>query len=303
MKNIKLLAAVPFLLLLAGCGKAPGTVTLALLGDINLGRGVFPTPASLALLTPELQAADIAFANLESPLSLDAYGRSAAAPLQYDLCAPAARASLLAAWGFDMLSIANNHRFDCGPDGLSETAAVLRAVDIYPVAYGVDSAYWSIPGIKLAFLAYDDVASLLDEKAAVREIRQAHAYGALVVVSVHWGAEYQAAPTERQITLAHLFAKAGAVLIVGSHPHVLQPAEWIPTEEGKTLVLYSLGNALFDQPGLPDTRRSALVVVRLDAAGVQSVRYVPFVIDTTGSRLVAPDAATAAIIHENLRIP
>jgi poly-gamma-glutamate synthesis protein (capsule biosynthesis protein) len=286
---------------LSACRSRPAVINLALLGDINLGRGVSPAPDSLAFLAPELKAADIAFANLESPLGR---GNGSVAPYGgYDLCAPAERANLLAAWGFDLLSIANNHRFDCSPDGPSETAAILRATDIYPVASGLDSVYWNIPGLKLAFLAYDDVASPLDEKAAVQEIWQAHAYGALVVVSVHWGAEYQAAPTERQKTLANRFAQAGAVLIVGSHPHVLQTAEWIPTGEGKTLVLYSLGNALFDQPGLPDTRRSALVVVRLDAGGVRSVRAVPFVIDTAGSRVVAPDAAAAALIHNDLHIP
>jgi hypothetical protein len=68
-------------------------------------------------------------------------------------------------------------------------------------------------------------------------------------------------------------------------------------------VLYSLGNALFDQPGLADTRQSALVLVTLDTRGVQSARAVPFVIDVPVSRLVAPDAETAKQIHLNLGLP
>jgi poly-gamma-glutamate capsule biosynthesis protein CapA/YwtB (metallophosphatase superfamily) len=123
------------------------------------------------------------------------------------------------------------------------------------------------------------------------------------VVLIHWGAEYQAGPTDRQKALAQRFAQAGAALVVGTHPHVLQPAEWIRTARGKTLVLYSLGNALFDQPGLPDTRQSALALVSLDASGVRSVQVVSFVIDVAGSRLVAPDAETARQIHGRLDLP
>ncbi len=70
-----------------------------------------------------------------------------------------------------------------------------------------------------------------------------------------------------------------------------------------TLVLYSLGNALFDQGGLADTRRSALVVATLDEEGVESVRVVPFVLDPVESRVVAPDLETAKIIREQLNLP
>jgi hypothetical protein len=69
------------------------------------------------------------------------------------------------------------------------------------------------------------------------------------------------------------------------------------------LVLYSLGNALFDQPGLPDTRQSALIVVTLDAKGVQSARAIPFFIDVFASNIIAPDAHTAGQIHARLALP
>jgi poly-gamma-glutamate capsule biosynthesis protein CapA/YwtB (metallophosphatase superfamily) len=84
---------------------------------------------------------------------------------------------------------------------------------------------------------------------------------------------------------------------------VLQPAAWIETTQGKTLVLYSLGNALFDQGGLADTRRSALVMVTLDADGVTSVRIVPFEIDVVHSRVVQPDAETVEKIQDRLNLP
>ncbi len=92
-------------------------------------------------------------------------------------------------------------------------------------------------------------------------------------------------------------------MLVGTHPHVLQPAAWIRTARGKTLVLYSLGNALFDQAGLPDTRQSALVVLTLNAQGVQSIRVLPFVIDPLNSLTLPPDSQTDRQIRLRLGLP
>jgi poly-gamma-glutamate synthesis protein (capsule biosynthesis protein) len=163
--------------------------------------------------------------------------------------------------------------------------------------------YREANGLQLAFLAFDDISSYLNENAAVQAIRSARLTGALVIVSVHWGAEYQGGASDRQISLAQQFAAAGAALVWGHHPHVLQPAAWVETVQGKTLVLYSLGNALFDQGGLDDTRRSVLVVVTLDADGVTSIRIVPFEIDVVNSRIVQPDAGTAEKIQVRLNLP
>jgi len=284
---------------LAACQPKTTTVTLALLGDLMLGRGVDPKPDSLAYLTPDLSAADLALANLESPL----------APIlpesdsTYNLCASSVRANLLPAWGFDLLSLANNHSFDCGPDGPVETRSALEAVGINSIGPGLEPVYREVNGLQLAFLAFEDVALPLDTNAAVQAIRSARATRAVVIVSVHWGAEYQGGASDRQKFLAQEFAEAGAALIWGHHPHVLQPAAWIETTQGKTLVLYSLGNALFDQGGLDDTRQSALVVVMLDADGVTSVSNVPFVIDVVNSRVVQPDAGTVEKIQDRLNLP
>jgi poly-gamma-glutamate capsule biosynthesis protein CapA/YwtB (metallophosphatase superfamily) len=283
------------------CQPVHSTVTLALLGDINLGRGVTPSADSLAYLSPQLETADLALANLESPLANDP--PDADTGTGYNLCASAERAALLPTWGLDLLSIANNHRCDCGPDGSFETVSLLTKAGLHPIGPGMEAVTEQVNGLDLAFLTFDDVSSLLDTVAAAQAIRSARTSGALVIVSVHWGAEYQGGASERQEALAQQFAQAGAALIWGHHPHVLQPAKWIETTTGKTLVLYSLGNALFDQGGLADTRQSALVTVTLDADGVQSVQGTPFVIDVVGSRLVAPDAETAGKIRQRLNLP
>ena len=305
-------ALTNFLILLAIClsacqPKAP-TVTLALLGDLMLGRGVDPKPTSLAYLTPDLPAADLALANLESPL---APLLPASDSTSYNLCALSTRADLLPAWGIDLVSLANNHSLDCGPDGPAGTKSALDEAGITAIGPGMQPVFREENSLHLAFLAFDDISSPLDENAAVQAIRSAHATGALVIVSVHWGMEYQGGASDRQKSLAQKLAQAGATLIWGHHPHVLQPAAWIgagPCENSKpsqgcTLVLYSLGNALFDQGGLDDTRQSALVVVTLDADGVTGFRTVPFEIDVINSRIIQPDAATAEKVLDRLNLP
>jgi poly-gamma-glutamate capsule biosynthesis protein CapA/YwtB (metallophosphatase superfamily) len=290
------------LLLLAACLPARRTVTLALLGDLMVGRAVHPTAASLAYLAPWLKAADLSLANLESPLA-PANARVTSSEDGYNLCAVSSRAALFPIWGLDMFSLANNHRFDCGSSGVAATVQALTAQGLTPVGPGPEPVYREINSLKLAFLAFDDILAPLDAAAAVQAIQSASSNGAVVVVSVHWGMEYQSGPSDCQETLAKQFAQAGAALVVGTHPHVLQPATWIPTAQRKTLVLYSLGNALFDQAGLPDTRQSALVLATLDGRGVESTQVVPFEIDPAGSRLVAPDPQAAARIRSSLALP
>jgi len=268
-------------------------VTLALLGDISLARGVQPNTDAFSALAVQLSSADLAWANLESPLDPQwtPSEQNLSTPA-YNLCAPAERAELLKGWGLDLLSLANNHAFDCSPEGLTQTVAALGSQNLIGIrSPSIDGAmsspyYRNVNGLSLAFLAFDDVTQPIDIEAAAAEVQTAKNQGALVVVSVHWGAEYQAGASPRQKELAQELAQAGAVLIWGHHPHVLHPSEWLQTENGSTLVFYSLGNALFDSYGLADTNRSALILVKLDGHGIVDVEAVPFVIDAINSRVV-----------------
>ena len=299
MKKLRIAAVLFLALLFTSCQSTYPAVTIALLGDLMIGRGTDPKPDSLAILTPYLSSSDLVLANLESPLTSEPPVQSSA----YNLCTSSSRANLLASWGFDLLSIANNHQYDCGPEGPSATRSALESVGITPIGSGMDPVRRVVNGLPLAFLAFDDVSSTLDVNSAIQEIRSERATGALVIVSVHWGMEYQGGVSDHQKSLAEQFVNAGAVLVWGHHPHVLQPVEWIETARGKALILYSLGNTLFDQVGLSDTRQSALVVITLNAQGVTKVRAVPFVIDVVESRLLVPDAETVKQIQDNIQIP
>jgi poly-gamma-glutamate synthesis protein (capsule biosynthesis protein) len=295
----RLLFALLLCEILGTCASQAPTVRLALLGDIMIGRGVNPTSASLSYLEPDISSADLALANLESPLAPTSppFGSG------YNLCAPSARAALLAEWKLGLLSLANNHQLDCGEGGAAMTRSALAAVGITPIGPGMEPVFRKVHGLQLAFLAFDDVSSPLDIRSAAQAVRSARQTGAVVIVALHWGAEYQGGASERQVSLAQTMASAGAALIWGAHPHVLQPSAWIRTAQGRTLVLYSLGNALFDQGGLEDTRRSALVQVTVSAQGVQGVYLVPFLIDPTKSRVVKPDAMNAEKIRARINLP
>ena len=285
-------------------------VTLALLGDISLARGVQPDADSFSALAAQLNSADLALANLESPLDQDwSAEEQATSALSYNLCAPAENAKMLKAWGLDLLSLANNHALDCSLDGLTQTMAALEGQNLIGIGSpNIDGAiggpyYRKVNGLSLAFLAFDDVTQPIDIEAAAAEVQSAKNQGALVVVSVHWGTEYQAGASPRQKEIAQALAQAGAALIWGHHPHVLQPSEWIETENGSTLVFYSLGNALFDAYGLADTSRSALILVKVDGHGIVDVQVVPFVIDAINSRVIPADLSTEQKILQRLNLP
>ena len=283
------LALSLLLVFLTGCQAESFSrpVTLALLGDVLLGRGVQPSAETFAVLEPDLKAADLALANLESPLTVAPV--TTASP--YALCAPPERVRFLVSAGFDLLSVANNHALDCDAEGLAETQRTLMAAGLGFLGSG--PVYREINGTQLAFLAFNATAPEFDLETATQAVRSARATGAVVSVSIHWGAEYQSAASSRQKEIATQLAAAGAALIWGHHPHVLQPAARI----GKTLVLYSLGNALFDQAGMENTRQSALALVQLDQTGVMALQVIPFELDMPQSRLtLARPAAKATIL-------
>jgi len=282
-----------------------GIVTLALLGDLNFGRGVHPNKETFTYLKPILESADLAMGNLESPLTTKAVTTKS----PYALCTDPEKAEFLYEAGFDLLSVANNHYIDCGLSGYRETLATIKQNDMDAIPADFVTITREVNGVKLAFLAVNATWKF-DRAGLLKAIDAAQSNGNVVVVSVHWGDEYFAQPSRFQKTLAKQMAEAGASLIWGHHPHVLQPVEWIdiPCDSRdttkicrQTLVLYSLGNALFDQYGLPDTRRSALALVQMDKNGVQAFHAIPFVIDEPRSRLVASDDDTAKKILERLR--
>ena len=272
------LAAVGLMILGSACHprEKPGPATpaprirLVAVGDILMHQDVKAAaerapqgfPALWADLVPLFRGADLAFGNLETPIA-PATGRPGV-PFQFN--APATLPAALRASGFTVLSTANNHTFDQGPKGVRETLDRLRAEALVAVGSGEDrpraEALHVIErqGLKVAFLGFTDLFNLdlnrratepwvrpLDLEPALAAVREARGKADLVVVSVHWGNEYQRQPTKRQRDIARQLVGAGCDLLLGHHPHVLQPAELMEVDGRKALVAYSLGNFISNQ--------------------------------------------------------
>jgi poly-gamma-glutamate capsule biosynthesis protein CapA/YwtB (metallophosphatase superfamily) len=263
------------------------SLTLAFVGDVMLGRDVATAldgdwPAALAGVRPWLAGADLTFANLESPLTNAPFAGG-----RFDLRAPPQAVNALTTAGFDLVSLANNHALDGGEAGLAETLATLRRAGIVPLLDAGAQRYG-----RIAVLAFLDSGQSLDTRA----VSQAAAQADFVIVSVHWGAEYYPVTTARQRRLAQELVAAGAKLVIGHGPHVLQAVERV---DG-ALVAYSLGNFLFDQP-FPDTRQGAILRITLDRGSISLVQAIPTV--TRRGRVHLASGEQAAAILARLRLP
>jgi poly-gamma-glutamate capsule biosynthesis protein CapA/YwtB (metallophosphatase superfamily) len=285
-------------------------LTLILAGDVMLGRGVAQAlggewEATFAGVRPWLSGDEraakdrvLTFANLESPLTAAPQVRGG-----HDLRAPPAAVAALRAAGYDAVSLANNHALDAGQAGLRETVRTLRAAEIVPwmderMARAAGQAPTRIPIAAPVYrgLAFDDSVFPLDVEAAVSAVAAAAERAEVVIVSIHWGGEYQAVPSARQQDIAMVLAEAGADVIAGHGPHVLQRVEWV----GETLVAYSLGNFLFDQPYPEDCRWGAILRVTLRGGRAVAVEAFPTVAER--GRVRPADTETAAVILSRLEL-
>ncbi len=300
----------------------------------------------------------VTFANLETPI-----GSSAAnGTREFVFNAPPEAALALRDAGIDVVSVANNHSFDQGRSGFEETLRSVAAAGLTAVGAGAEGhasgpARVEAGGLSVAFLAWAQFfnqggnacpaakagappcvqAAQLDPERAVADVRAAAASFDAVVVSVHWGVEYEPQPRAAEVDLAHRLADAGALVVLGHHPHVLQPIELYRRADGRTAVIaYSLGNLVSNQSrkfvyGITPERvgatrdgvllRVALAkrdygrgVVRIEVDGVD---FVPLWTDNDTAemdrakkpsrppaiRVVAVDRALASVRAEMARFP
>lgn len=254
-----------------GCEEARPVVTFAFAGDVMLGRGVASSVdaewrEALEGVRPWLEGADMGFVNLESPVT----ERPQLVP-GHDLRAPVASVIALKDAGIDIVSLANNHALDAGVLGRGDTVRALGtagiAVAMEPVACHLASDA-AEPGSRGRYriVALDDSRAPLDVNRAAWAVQDAATCDCPIIVSIHWGGEFQAEPSRRQRWVARALADAGASVIVGHGPHVLQPVTWL----GDTLVAYSLGNLLFDQAYPRDCRWGA--ILRVTFEGRRAIR-------------------------------
>ncbi len=277
------------LLALSSCTHPSADFTLTLGGDIMLARQSEPLFENQGkvydpwsdlqkqgvLIGDDSPVPDYFLANLESPL-----GNTPPEVSDMNLCSDPAQVKVLTAGGVDLVSLANNHRDDCSPDGTVTTKSILDEQKINSAVMGTAPAYLDAPGGRVVIIAAEDVTGSLDLPALLAQISTARQQAQVVVVAIHWGNEYQAGADERQQSLAQQLADAGADVIWGHHPHVLQKMEWLSSADGRqVLVLYSLGNLLADQWMLESTLQSALVRLSFSGSKISEIEIMPLKMD------------------------
>jgi poly-gamma-glutamate synthesis protein (capsule biosynthesis protein) len=294
------LTAYPWIYLRDGHPVQPGEklVELVAVGDTNLGRDVNAQTAFNSSAA-WLKAADIAFANLECALTDHSAlpGESGIASDPYRLIAPPSAAGSLAAAGIDITGLANNHTLDAGPAGLDDTVQALNRAGVAVVGAGSDTTSASAPlvqtirGLNVVFLAYNAipspdplqpgwVVSTWQRDAAIAAVRRAAIQSDAVVVSLHWGNEYQLQASSTQISIAQTLIAAGADLVIGHHPHVIQEVMLQQRADGSSgLAALSLGNFIFDQgttsPVGEKVSRGLAVRAFFDRNGLRAVQSLP----------------------------
>jgi poly-gamma-glutamate capsule biosynthesis protein CapA/YwtB (metallophosphatase superfamily) len=235
-------------------------------GDVNLGRAVGqrlihePRFDPFEHVRPLLARADLAFANLESPLS-DQNGETESPTKPLTFVGPPSGAAAVARAPFHVVSVANNHVWDYGERGFLDTLAALEGAG---VRYAGASrrpgeeyrpAVLSVNGWSVALLAVTHVwnpgdfaghaaegrVAWADASRLVAEVRRARAEHDLVIVSYHGGREYADVPAQEPLDVTKAVMAAGADAVLGHHPHVPQGVGWFAGRPA----FYSLGNLVF----------------------------------------------------------
>lgn len=214
-------------------------------------------------ILPKIESADIAFINQETVMCGEGY------PISYYpmFNSPQGLGYDVLEMGFDVVNIATNHMLDMGANGLAKTIEFWKSQDCLMIG-GYENAedYNTVrilekDGIKIAFLSYNYgtngiskpstselVIPYINDVPIVTHIESAKQQADLVFVSMHWGDEGAFSPNSEQKRVAQLIADCGADVIIGHHPHVIQPVEWLTGEGGnRTLCMYSLGNFVAEQ--------------------------------------------------------
>lgn len=278
----------------------PQTIRVAALGDLLFtnapganapGRGLESVSAPLREL---FAGCDVVFANLECTLQGER-----TVPTEPRLIATERQATSMKEAGVNIVSLGNNHAFDCFDEGFSRLRSLLDDLGIAWFGAGENlsealrPAVMEIRGIKLAFLALVDQSSApshfagettqgvapLDTERACSLIENLRSQGNHVIVSPHWGEEQFRVPSPQQVRQAHAFIDAGACAVIGHHPHVLQGMAFYR----QAPMAYSLGNFLANTVYWSDGdsliwdrwgRTGCVLVMDLAPGGIKDIQQV-----------------------------
>ena len=280
----------------AAAAKKEFSISFASTGDLIFWREVADYidqhggASAMANIDDFLAAADVAIANVESPLSDNdsepVYGKDV-----YIIGRPAAIDSIKNS-GIDLASLANNHIMDYTGPALKDTLDALDSIGVVHAGAGMTEseaeapAEYEVNGVKIAFLSWCDivpdfflaykdepgiVSASYDMEGALRRVREAKATHDIVIVAMHWGIEHQHYANDYlQVDPAHKLVDAGADVVLGNHPHVMQGIEFY----NGSLISYAQGNCVFCQV-FDGTHESYLLNFDITGEGITNVVVTP----------------------------
>lgn len=251
------------------------TASLSAVGDVLIHdrvyhaaevNGVFDFNPMIEKVTPFLERADLTIANSESMIGGSEVGLSSYPSFN----SPYEVGDALKNSGVDVVTLANNHTLDRGLPAIENAISYWDKIGMVHTGSSLSSNEHSKISlitkneIRFSFLSYtygtngiptpagkDHLVNRIDPLIIQEDLKQAREISDVVVLSLHFGQEYEKMPNADQIALARFSAHNGADIILGHHPHVLQPPAWIDAIDGrKVFVVYSLGNFLSGQDGI-----------------------------------------------------
>lgn len=273
--------------------------------EVPWRQQMLPPNALFDGVRDRLKTADLTIANLETPLTDWAeqtpYKDKAAIETGKDVIlrvsSPQA-AQALAQGGIKVVGLANNHTMDFTDHGLLETFDRLRKAGVLfagageNLATAEDALVVQIKGRRIGILSFSDVvpryswagenhpgiATGKETDRVVEAIRRARPKVDILILLLHWGTQFVSEPVPRQLFLAQQAQRAGADLVLGAHPHVLQGVGCL----SRVPVVYSAGNFVFPTMSLP-TRRTAIFEFEFPLTSPPSLHLVPVLIDEQGA--------------------
>lgn len=249
----------------------------------------------------DAKESDIAFINQETVLGGESLGLSGYPTFN----SPTEIAKNLEKAGFNLANLATNHCLDRGEQGIAnELEAFSNTNIVTDGVYTSQEAFNTIPtfkkkGITFSFLVYtygtngiapdyDYNVSYLDDDQIKSDVQKAKEISDVVIVSAHWGDENTFEPNDLQKHYAQLFADCGVDVVIGTHPHTIQPVKWIKGSSGnKMLCVYSLGNFIGGMLTTDNAIGGAIkfdFVKKSDKITIENVKWIPTVIHFEGNQ-------------------
>ena len=302
--------------------KPNDTLTMSMVGDIMMGRYVEEVTDShgfdylFRYMKPYFNASDYVSGNYEHPALAKDVSKYEEADTAIRLNSYGNGVEAVKDAGFSVMTLANNHMMDFEEQGLVDTIDQFENADMDYVGVGSNITkakeninYQDVKGVRVATLGFTDVygkdavaknnqAGLLNSNPDLlfemignaKDAKKGNAD--LVVVNMHWGQEYATSATGRQTELAKAVIDAGADIIIGHHPHVVQSFDMY--KDG--IIFYSLGNFIFDQ-GWTRTKDSAMVQYHLNENGQATIDVVPLLIKEATPRPATSSIDTSRIFR------